>query len=123
MRLGSRSSEFSRFYLRSLSGAEVTAGRTIATDRFFFPKGLLGYLDIELPVFADASAIDPTSWERKPRFVFDQDTGGAIRGGGRVDLYMGQGAEAERIAGVMKRDGRLWVMVPNEEFLARIRAK
>jgi membrane-bound lytic murein transglycosylase A len=103
------------------SGAEVTPARTIATDQFFFPKGVLGFLDIELPVFADATSQEPISWERKPRWVFDQDTGGAIRGGGRVDLYMGQDAEAARMAGVMKRDGRLWYAVPKESFLAELR--
>ncbi|MCO5142477.1 MAG: MltA domain-containing protein [Oligoflexia bacterium] len=99
------------------SGAEVTAGRTIATDRYFFPKGLLAFLSIETPVFSDGNSHVPTHWESKPRFVFDQDTGGAIRGGGRVDLYMGMGEEAAQMAGVMKRDGRLWYFVPNETYL------
>lgn len=104
------------------SGAEVTAGRTIATDRFLFPKGTLGFLDIELPVFADTEALDPVGYESKPRWVFDQDTGGAIRGGGRVDLYMGQGPEAARLAGVMKKSGRLWIAVPKAEFLSKLRS-
>lgn len=104
------------------SGAEVTPGRTIATDQYFFPKGLLAFFDIELPVFADETALEPSAWEHKPRWVFDQDTGGAIRGGGRVDLYMGQDPEAARRAGVMKRDGKLWYAVPNEKFLERLRA-
>ena len=104
------------------SGAEVTPGRTIATDRFLFPKGTLGFFDIEEPVFANAEALDPSGWERKPRWVFDQDTGGAIRGGGRVDLYYGEGPEAERRAGVMKRSGRLWIAAPKAEFLAELRA-
>ncbi|RZA08366.1 MAG: transglycosylase [Proteobacteria bacterium] len=102
------------------SGAEVTAGRTIATDKFLFPKGVLGFLSIEEPTFADARAMDPNGWEAKPRFVFDQDTGGAIRGGGRVDLYMGQGAEVARRAGVMKREGKLWGLAPKAEFLERL---
>lgn len=101
------------------SGAEVTPMRTVASDQFLFPKGTLGFLDIELPVFAEANALDPSSWEPKPRWVFDQDTGGAIRGGGRIDLYTGRGVEAERIAGVMKRKGRMWVLVPKVEFMVR----
>jgi membrane-bound lytic murein transglycosylase A len=104
------------------SGAEVTTARTIATDQFFFPKGTLNFLEIELPVFADAESLDPVAWELKPRWVFDQDTGGAIRGGGRVDLYMGQGPEAERLAGVMKRGGKLWTLAPKESFLERLRS-
>ncbi|MGZ3712555.1 MAG: MltA domain-containing protein, partial [Bdellovibrionota bacterium] len=105
----------------TFSGAEVTAGRTIATDSFLFPKGTLGFLDIELPLFADPNAIEPAAWEKRSRWVFDQDTGGAIRGGGRVDLYMGDDAEAERMAGVMKRAGKLWVLAPKESFLAKLR--
>ena len=102
------------------SGAEVTAGRTIATDRNLFPKGVLSFFQIEEPTFASEGDIDPTGWENKSRFVFDQDTGGAIRGGGRVDLYMGQGPIAERRAGVMKREGKLWGLAPKAEFLQRL---
>jgi membrane-bound lytic murein transglycosylase A len=104
------------------SGAEVTSGRTIATDRGLYPKGVLGYYDIEEPTFADSQAIAESGWEAKPRFVFDQDTGGAIRGGGRVDLYMGQDASAARKAGVMKRNGRLYGLAPTEKFLERLKA-
>jgi membrane-bound lytic murein transglycosylase A len=105
----------------TFSGAEVTAGRTIATDSFLFPKGTLGFMDIELPEFTDPNALEPAAWTAKPRWVFDQDTGGAIRGGGRVDLYMGDDLVAERMAGVMKRTGKLWVVAPKEEFLAKLR--
>lgn len=104
------------------SGAEVTPARTIATDQFLYPKGTLNFLEIELPTFADDTAIDPSGWEAKPRWVFDQDTGGAIRGGGRIDLYMGQGAEGERLGGVMKREGRLWTLAPKQSFLERLAA-
>ncbi|NUM89746.1 MAG: MltA domain-containing protein, partial [Bdellovibrionales bacterium] len=67
----------------TFSGAEVTPGRTVATDRGFFPKGALAWLEVEEPRFADPKALAPSEWVRAARFVFDQDTGGAIRGGGR----------------------------------------
>lgn len=105
----------------TFSGAEVTAQRTIASDQFLFPKGTLNFLQIELPVFADDTAFEPSLWENKPRWVFDQDTGGAIRGGGRIDLYMGQGPAPERLAGVMKRTGTMWVVAPKQSFLEKIR--
>ncbi len=105
----------------TFSGAEVTAGRTIASDQLFFPKGTLAFLEMELPVFPDATAAEPTEWVPRPRWVFDQDTGGAIRGGGRIDLYMGDDTEAARMAGVMKRKGKMWYLAPKESFLARIR--
>lgn len=94
------------------AGVEVSDGRTIATDLHLFPKGALAFLDIEEPVFTTQQDITPTSWEKKPRLVFDQDTGGAIRGGGRVDLYFGQGEVAEQKAGIMKQKGKLYYLVP-----------
>jgi len=104
------------------SGAEVTAGRTVATDKFLFPKGVLGYFSIEEPTFANETDLNASGWEVRPRFVFDQDTGGAIRGGGRVDLYVGQGPAAARVAGVMKREGKLWGLAPKASFLAELKA-
>lgn len=94
------------------AGMEVSEGRTIATDLNLFPKGALAFLDIEEPVFANLDDEEPVSWVKKPRMVFDQDTGGAIRGGGRVDLFFGQGALAAQKAGVMKQKGRLYYLVP-----------
>lgn len=94
------------------AGMEVSDGRTIATDLHLFPKGALAFLDIEEPMFSTAEDEVPFMWEKKPRLVFDQDTGGAIRGTGRVDLYYGQGPAAAQKAGVMKRNGRLYYLVP-----------
>lgn len=107
---------------QTYSGAEVTAMRTIASDQLLFPKGTLAFLEIELPKFTDFAAQEPSAWERKPHWVFDQDTGGAIRGGGRIDQYMGMGPEAEAMAGVMKRHGKMWYVAPKAEFVERLRA-
>ncbi|MGZ3651984.1 MAG: MltA domain-containing protein [Bdellovibrionota bacterium] len=104
-------------------GAEVTPNRTIASDQGLFPKGVLEFLIVDEPVFAHPGDLDPTSWEPRPRWVFDQDTGGAIRGGGRIDLYTGRGFDAERVAGVMKRPGKLWGLAPKPEFLAKLIAR
>lgn len=94
------------------TGAEVQPGRTIATDRLLLPKGALAFLDIEEPMFESASSSVPISWERRPRLVFDQDTGGAIKGPGRVDLYYGSTDEAAQKAGVMRRLGKLFYLIP-----------
>jgi membrane-bound lytic murein transglycosylase A len=107
----------------TFSGAEVTAHRTIASDSYLFPKGTLGFMEIETPVFSDEQALDPSGWEMRPRWVFDQDTGGAIKGGGRTDIYMGLGPEAARLAGPMKRKGKLWYVAPKVEFTERLRAR
>jgi membrane-bound lytic murein transglycosylase A len=94
------------------AGMEVSSGRTIATDYHIFPKGALAYLDIKEPLFETLNEEVPTRWENRPRLVFDQDTGGAIKGAGRVDLFFGKGEEASLKAGVMKQIGRLYYLVP-----------
>lgn len=90
------------------AGAAVTGGRSIATDKRFFPPGALAFVVVEMPVCQDGQV---TGWTRRARFVVDQDTGGAIRGPGRVDLYMGADDDAEAAAGVMKREGSLYYLL------------
>jgi membrane-bound lytic murein transglycosylase A len=102
-------------------GTEVVAGRTIATDTSFFPKGALAFLQFEKPVFNSPGDTEPASWLPTSRFVLDQDTGGAIRGPHRVDLFWGRGPEAKQAAGVMKNKGRLVYFVPKPEFLQRLK--
>lgn len=99
-------------------GNEVTAGRTIATDQLYFPKGALAFLDYEKPIFADETTDEPKEFKPQSRFVFDQDTGGAIRGTGRVDLFWGSGPEAKRYSGVIKNNGRLYYLFP-KAFVSR----
>lgn len=87
----------------------VTAGRTIATDSALFPKGALAFIRTQKPVIADDGTID--SWTTFSRFVFNQDTGGAIKGPGRVDIYCGEGDHAGIMAGHMKEAGELYFLV------------
>jgi membrane-bound lytic murein transglycosylase A len=101
-------------------GTEVVDGRTIATDQSFFPKGALAYMEFSKPVFEGEASTEPSRWERTSRFVLDQDTGGAINGPYRVDLYWGSGKEAGQHAGVMKNRGRLYYLVPKDEFLKEL---
>jgi membrane-bound lytic murein transglycosylase A len=49
------------------------------------------------------------------RFLFDQDTGGAIRTAGRADLYLGIGPEAEEAAGRTKIEGQLYYLFLKEQ--------
>ncbi len=105
------------------SGMELIDGRTIATDYAYFPKGALAFLEFEKPEFADEKAIEPSSWTRASRFVFDHDTGGAIRGPGRVDLFTGRGALAKQTASVMKNPGRLYYLVPKAGTVEQLRAQ
>jgi len=98
-------------------GSRTTSGRTIASDGRYFPKGTLAFLEFEKPVWDGDSAEAPAKWEKTSRFVLDDDTGGAIRGTGRVDLFWGSGPESKRNAGVIKAKARLHYLVPKDEFL------
>jgi peptidoglycan lytic transglycosylase A len=87
----------------------LTAERSVAVDRKYIPLGLPLWLDTTLP-------------DKGPpyrRLVFAQDTGGAIKGPLRVDVFFGQGLEAEKLAGRMKERGRFYVLVPVQEQTAR----
>jgi membrane-bound lytic murein transglycosylase A len=90
-------------------GVPVTPGRTIATDARIFPPGALAFVRAERPVRQPDGTV---VWRPVSRFVVNQDTGGAIRGPGRVDLFWGRGDEAALAAGLMKERGRLFFLAP-----------
>ncbi len=92
----------------------LTPDRSIAMDWRVIPAGSLAYIETELPVFDDGRIMD---WKAVKRFVLVQDTGGAIRDHGRVDIFFGNGEEAELIAGHMKQKGRAFIIVARKEFL------
>ncbi|MBN2430975.1 MAG: MltA domain-containing protein [Acidobacteria bacterium] len=88
----------------------LTPYRSIATDRRLFPPGALCYVETELPVFDESG--QRVDWQPFRAFVLNQDTGGAIRGAGRVDLFTGFGPASEQVAGHLKRPGRLFFLAP-----------
>lgn len=90
-------------------GVPVTAFRSIATDQYLFPKGALCYVETQLPVFDDRDKI--TGWQAYSGFVLNQDTGGAIRGPGRVDLFTGYGKKSKLMAGHMKQYGTFYFLI------------
>jgi membrane-bound lytic murein transglycosylase A len=94
--------------LGSLS-TPITPGRTVALDSRLFPPGALAFIKSEKPRVGDRGEI--IGWEEFSRFVVNQDTGGAIRGAGRADLFWGTGPFAELAAGHMKHDGELYVLI------------
>ncbi|MBF0212702.1 MAG: MltA domain-containing protein [Magnetococcales bacterium] len=84
-------------------GVPLTAERSIATDATLFPKGAPGLLYVTMPEFDEQGAV--VNWKPTLRFTVNQDTGGAIKGAGRVDYFMGFGEKALQIAGIMKQKG------------------
>lgn len=87
-------------------GVPLIAERSIAVDRRFIKLGLPVWLDTTLP------GEDSKATYR--RLVFAQDTGGAIRGAVRADLFWGRGDRAETFAGQMRQPGALYVLLPIE---------
>lgn len=87
----------------------VTPGRSIATDSSVFPKGAIAFIRVQKPVIDEHGNI--VSWIPFSRFVLNQDTGGAIKGPGRVDLFCGRGNDAEIMAGHMKEKGELYFLL------------
>ncbi len=87
---------------RGAQNAPLTAGRSIAVDPRFLPLGA--------PMFL--ATTEPSSDVPLRRLVVAQDTGGAIRGPVRADLFFGFGSEAGSRAGMMKQDGEMWLLWP-----------
>lgn len=102
-------------------GLRAVPGRTIAADRRFFPKGGLAFIQARKPVFSSRNAKRPDHYEPYARLVKDQDTGGSIRGPGRIDVFWGDGAEAEQHADWGTSVGRLYYLAPKEKTLLTLR--
>jgi membrane-bound lytic murein transglycosylase A len=88
-------------------GVPLTAGRSIAVDATFIP--------MSAPLFL--STTYPATGAPLQRLVMAQDTGGAIRGPVRADLFWGFGASAGESAGLMKQQGQLWLLWPRNSDL------
>jgi membrane-bound lytic murein transglycosylase A len=86
-------------------GVPLTPLRSIAVDARVIPLGS--------PVFMATTM--PDSSEPLNRLMLAQDTGGAIRGAVRADMFWGFGPEAGRLAGKMRQTGALWVLLPRSE--------
>ena len=78
-------------------------------DASLFPRGALAFISCEKPVVNNQGEI--TEWNKFSRFVLNQDTGGAIKGSGRADLFWGSGPYAELAAGHMKQDGEQYNLI------------
>lgn len=86
-------------------GIPLTAGRSLAVDRAFIPLGIPVWLTTTEPGKA-----------KKPvrRLVIAQDTGSAIKGPVRGDLFIGFGPAAGAIAGRMKQRGQYFLLLPKK---------
>jgi membrane-bound lytic murein transglycosylase A len=92
----------------------LTAWRSIAMDHKKIPKGGLAFYQTTIPEYDNSMIKD---WRPVQCFALVQDTGGAIRGHGRADIFLGSGKKAEKLAGPMQQTGRILLLVARKEFI------
>ncbi len=90
-------------------GVPLTAGRSMAVDP--------AYLGYGLPIFLESTY---TTGQALNRLMVAQDTGGAIKGPVRGDLFWGTGEPALAIAGGMKQEGRYYLLLPRSIRVASL---
>jgi len=89
------------------SGAALTPLRSIAVDKAIWPYGLPFVIDADLPWRGEAP-------EKFRRVMIAQDTGSAIVGPGRADIYFGLGDAAGDRAGALRHHGQFYLLLPRE---------
>lgn len=99
------------------TGVAVVPGRSIATDQGVYPGGLIGHLAYPRATFGPGG--QPLTWGQGGRFVAGHDTGGAIRGPGRIDVYWGGGQEAAWRAGTLNGPGRWRILLRKDPAAAQ----
>jgi membrane-bound lytic murein transglycosylase A len=91
-------------------GVHLTPGRSIAVDSAIHTYGTPFFIEADLPLMN----APPTKFNR---LVVAQDTGSAIVGPARADIYFGAGDEAGQVAGRIRNQGRFVMLLPNEVHL------
>src|SRR5262245_12005063 len=86
-------------------GAHLTPGRSVAVDRTHV-YGTPFFIESELPIDS------PRPATRFRRLMVAQDTGSAIIGPARADLYWGAGDDAGKVAGRIRHQGRFVMLMP-----------
>lgn len=84
-------------------GIILTSKRSIAVDRRYIPLGSMLYLSAD---------DNKTSYNK---IVLAQDTGGAIKGAIRADMFLGYGKDAMQVAGELKAPLKLWILLPKSK--------
>jgi membrane-bound lytic murein transglycosylase A len=89
-------------------GVSLTPGRSIAVDRNLHVYGTPFFISAELPIESE----QPTTKFR--RLMVAQDTGGAIIGPARADIYLGAGDDAGLVSGRFRHPGKFVMLFPNK---------
>jgi membrane-bound lytic murein transglycosylase A len=89
-------------------GIPLSPGRSIAVDKALHVYGTPFFIEAELPLTSPRS---PSPFRRT---MIAQDTGSAIVGPARADLYFGAGDEAGAVAGRIRQNGRFTILLPRD---------
>lgn len=92
---------------------ELIPYRSIAIDPKYIPYGVIAYISSTKPV-ADENGEKILEFKNFSRFVATHDSGFAIRGSGRIDLFWGNGKKAELEASSMKAEGSFYMFAPKQ---------
>jgi len=89
-------------------GISLTPGRSIAVDKSIHVYGTPFFIEAELPLESERAEND------FQRLMISQDTGSAIRGPARADLYFGSVPGAPHVAGRIRHPGKFTILIPRE---------
>jgi peptidoglycan lytic transglycosylase A len=87
-------------------GVPLTPGRSLAVDPKMHVYGTPIWIDAKFPIKSDLPQ------DTFQHLMFAQDTGSAIRGAARADIYFGHGEDIPHIAGRIKQFGKFVMLVP-----------
>jgi membrane-bound lytic murein transglycosylase A len=87
-------------------GLPLKPFRSIAIDRHYWALGV--------PVWVESSVFNGGEMEPFNRLMIAQDTGSAIKGAARGDIFFGSGFNAGQAAGKMNQDGDIYALVPKK---------
>jgi membrane-bound lytic murein transglycosylase A len=89
-------------------GIPLTPGRSLAVDPSIHVYGTPIWIDAKFPLKSDVPQ------DTFQHLMFAQDTGSAIRGAARADIYFGHGEDTPHIAGRIKQFGKFVMLVPKD---------
>lgn len=94
-------------------GLPLTPAHSIAADKRHVPPLSLCLIALSRPAIGDDGLVK--AFVPMTELAFAMDEGSAIQGPARVDIFLGAGPGAEKLAGALKGEGRLYFLAPRQE--------
>lgn len=93
-------------------GYPLTGWRSVAADMSLYPMGTIAFITATMPDVDDSGKYKGT--KEDARFVFVQDTGGAIKGTNRIDFFAGNGKKSRTFAFKVMNKGQMYILLLKE---------